>query len=349
MATYRAAICSTTMNPLARYSILATLVSAAFLGITFSAGAAEPAPAKDARPGLFVAVGYGGRRMSSLDGITWQNVQQWAQKGEDDSNNLISIAYGKGKFVAVGGGGWSRDSQAGHVLVTTDGATWREVKKMPFRIAPIMFEGGRFVAGAPDHQVIWSDDGETWNLGAKIEVSKEIPGWAIWFRRGVAGNGTFVFTGNANKDQKTWWCLTTHDGQSVASFATDLPEVKGLAFGAGKFLLTSTDGVHTSPDGKTWKLEPASPTDKLGNVVWTGKEFFLSGKQGTYTSPDGVSWTPFGTKPIPCNVVWSDGKLFIGTGWPGKMWSSTDGQKWTQGLQPLPPMGVNQIVYGVPQ
>jgi len=29
------------------------------------------------------------------------------------------------------------------------------------------------------------------------------------------------------------------------------------------------------------------------------------------------------------------------------MWSSTDGQKWTQGEPVLPVMGVNQIVYGV--
>jgi hypothetical protein len=67
--------------------------------------------------GIYVAVGYGGRRMTSRDGQTWENVTQWADKGADDWNNLIGLAYGKGKFVCVGGGGWSRDTQAGHILV----------------------------------------------------------------------------------------------------------------------------------------------------------------------------------------------------------------------------------------
>lgn len=303
--------------------------------------------AAQGRPGLFVAVGYGGRRMSSHDGINWENVQQWADKGADDSNNLISIAFGKGKFVAVGGGGWSRDTQAGHILVSTDGASWREVKKVAFRVSPILFDGNRFVAGGPNRQLLWSDDGEAWNEGAVVDLPKNLPGWAFWFRRGAAGNGHFLFTGNADKDQKIYWGLTTKDGQTLTSFATDLPVARSLVFGAGKFLLASNDALYTSPDGARWEKETAAPVDQFRDAVWTGNQFFLSAKAGTYTSPDGISWKPLG-KPIPSGVLWSDGKLFIGSGWPGKMFSSVDGVKWTVRQQPMPAMGVNQIVYGVP-
>ena len=310
------------------------------------AGGEQPAaPANHDGKGIFVAVGYGGRRMSSRDGIHWENVQQWADKGADDSNNLISLAYGKGKFIAVGGGGWTRETNAGHILVSTDGAAWREVRKAPFRISPIMFESGRFVAGGPNRQLLWSDDGETWSQGATIELPKDINGF--FFRRGIAGNGVFIFTGNGGKDQKTWWCATSRDGQSITSFAADLPEVRGLAFGAGKFVLMSPDAVFTSVDGKSWNKEAAAPADSFRGIVWTGREFFLAGKQSTYTSADGVTWKPFG-KSISCNPIWSDGSVYIGTGWPGTMWYSTDGQKWTQGEPVLPVMGVNQIVYGVP-
>lgn len=308
----------------------------------------EPSPAKSARQGIFVAVGYGGRRMTSRDGLTWQNVQQWAQKGADDWNNLIGVVYGKGKFVAVGGGGWSLDTQAGHILVSTDGVEWREVKKMQFRVAPILFDGKRFVAGGPNRQLVWSDDGENWSAGAQVELPKELPGWAMWFRKSAACPGTFVFIGNANKDQKTWWCLTTHDGQTVASFAVDLPEVKSVVYGAGKFLLVGPDAVYTSADGQKWNKEPGSPADTFREAIWTGKEFLLNAKQASYTSADGLTWKPQG-KPIPCGLLWSDGSLYLGTSWAGKMYSSIDGLTWTKGEQPKPDMGINQIAYGVPE
>jgi hypothetical protein len=324
---------------LALFSLFALLVP-------IVASADVPAAPKPAGTGLFVAVGYGGRRMSSRNGITWEHVQQWADKGADDSNNLISVVYGKGKFVAVGGGGWSRQTQAGHVLVSTDGAEWREVKKMPFRISPILFDGSRFVAGAPDHQVIWSDDAENWTEGAKAELPKDIPGWAFWFRHAAATKGNFVFVGNADAKQKTWWCLTTHDGKTVASFATDLPPVNSLQFGDGKFLLVSTDALYTSPDGVKWTKGESPPADTFRDVVWTGKEFFLSGKAATYTSPDAVTWKSAG-KPAPCSLLWSDGSLFLGTGWPGRMFHSTDGLKWDRTEPAQPAMGINQIAYGV--
>ncbi|MBC7529655.1 MAG: hypothetical protein H7308_19175 [Chthonomonadaceae bacterium] len=63
-------------------------------------------------PGIFVAVGYGGRRKSSEDGIRWQNDTKWAADGDDDDNCLFSIVFAQGKFVAVGGG-----ASKSHVVV----------------------------------------------------------------------------------------------------------------------------------------------------------------------------------------------------------------------------------------
>ena len=79
--------------------------------------------------------------------------------------------------------------------------------------------------------------------------------------------------------------------------------------------------------------------------MYTGSEFFLSGAKGAYTSADGISWKTFG-KPIPCDVSWSNGSLFIGTVWAGRMWISPDGLKWTRGEAPEPELGINAIVHG---
>ncbi len=121
--------------------------------------------------------------------------------------------------------------------------------------------------------------------------------------------------------------------------------MNSLAFGAGTFLLVSGNAIYTTKDGKAWHKEPAAPADKFRQAVYTGSEFFLSGEKGTYTSADGISWKAFG-KAIPCDVSWANGSLFIGTSWPGKVWTSADGRKWTRGETPKPELGINQIVYG---
>jgi hypothetical protein len=297
--------------------------------------------------GFYVAVGYGGRRMTSTDGKTWENVQQWAEEGKDDWNNLMGLAFGKGKFVCVGGGGWSRDTQAGHILISTDGKEWREVAKYPFRVNPILFMGDRFVAGGPTKQLLWSLDGEKWNEGETVKVPAELPGWAFWFRSGAAGNGIFAFMGNANKDQKTWWCITSHDGQKIDSLSLTAPGTKGLAFGAGKFVAINPDGIFNSPDAQKWEPVSGAPQDELHGLIWAGDRFILTGKAGTYSSPDGTTWKAFG-KPPRGNIVFGDQRGFISTGWPGNMFFSPDGQTWTSAGQPLPGMGVNKVVFGAP-
>jgi len=292
---------------------------------------------------LFVAVGYGGRRMTSTDGQAWENVQQWADKGADDSNNLMGLAFGKGKFICVGGGGWSKETQAGHILASEDGKDWREVAKYPFRVNPVLFLGDRFVAGGPSKQLLWSIDGEKWSEGEAPKLPSDIPGWAFWFRNGVTGNGIFAFMGNAGKDQKIWWCLTTRDGQKIENFSATAPGSRGLAFGNGKFVALNPDGIFTSADTKDWQPVPEAPKDDWKGIVWTGKEFLLSGKTGTFSSPDGTAWKAFG-KGAPGTIVWAGERGYIATGWPGKMFFSADGQTWKSTGQPAPGMGVNKVV-----
>ncbi len=300
-----------------------------------------------AAEGLYVAVGYGGRRMSSKDGITWDNVQQWAEEGKDDSNNLMSLTYGLGKFVCVGGGGWSKDTQAGHILVSTDGKDWREVAKYPFRVNPVLFQEKLFVAGGPSKQLLWSADGEQWQEGETLKLPEGIPSWAFWFRGGAAGNGLFVFVGNANKDQKTLWCLTTRDGKTIESFTTGIPSIKGLAFGGGKFVVAGNDGLYTSVDGKSWERAAGSPTEEMTGVIATDKGLLATSKTTLYTSSDALGWSSIGQAP-PGTLVCATDHGMISTGWPGKMFFSKDGRKWETAPQAAPNLAVNKVVYGAP-
>ena len=288
----------------------------------------------------WVAVGYGGRRMISQDGVKWEITAEWAEKGGDDSNNLMGLVYGLGKFVAVGGGGFSKDKQGGHILVSTDGRTWREVHKDAFRVNPVVFGGSRFVAGGPNRTLLWSADGEKWTPGAQVKADG-FPGYAMWFRNGAFGNGTFVFMGEGGAKKEFYWCIASKDGTD-ASFRRDLPQLRGLAFGAGTFVAVGTGVIVTSTDGKEWAKQERAADEKLDWIQWTGKEFLCGGGKTTLASTDGKSWKPSPLKPQG-KSLWTDGTRFITSSWPGKMSFSPDGKTW-QNSPPLTPNGINKVV-----
>jgi len=287
----------------------------------------------------WVAVGYGGRRMISHDGVQWEITAEWAEKGGDDSNNLMGLAYGLGKFVAVGGGGFSKDQQGGHILVSKDGREWKEVHSEPFRVNPVVFSGNRFVAGGPERTLLFSDDGEKWTKGAQV-AADGFPGWAMWFRNGAYGNGTFVFMGEGGAKKEFYWCIASKDGTD-ASFRKDLPQLRSLVFGNGVFVAVGDGVIVTSRDGKEWAKEERAG-DKLDWILWTGKEFLCGGGKTTLSSADGTTWEARDFK-AQGKPMWTDGTRFITSSWPGKMAFSADGKTWRQS-PPLTPNGINKVV-----
>jgi hypothetical protein len=288
----------------------------------------------------WVAVGYGGRRMISNDGLKWEITAEWAEKGGDDSNNLMGLVYGLGKFVAVGGGGFSKDKQGGHILVSKDGREWKEVHSESFRVNPIVFSGKRFVVGGPERTLLFSDDGEKWTKGAQVKP-EGFPVYAMWFRNGAFGNGTFVLMGEGGAKKEFYWCITSKDG-TEASFRRDLPQLRGLAFGAGTFVAVGAGIIVTSTDGKEWAKQERTAEEKLDWIQWTGKEFLCGDGKSTLVSIDGKAWKPSPFKPQG-KPLWTDGTRFITSSWPGKMVYSPDGKTWQNSL-PLTPNGINKVV-----
>ncbi|MBX9677793.1 MAG: hypothetical protein K2X38_03435 [Gemmataceae bacterium] len=289
--------------------------------------------------GVFVGVGYGGRRIVSRDGKEWKIAAEWAEKGGDDSNNLMSVVYGKGKFVAVGGGGAGATGK-GHILVSTDGEAWKEVHTAKFRIHPVLFGEGRFVAGGPGRNFLVSHDGETWKEGAKFTEPK-----ASHFRHGAFGNGRFVFLGNAGGNSPVTWVATTKDGETLEHLAIDLPRVRGLTFADGKFVAVGPDGMRmTSADGKTWKRFDAEEKDEFAWIVRAGDRFVCGGGKKTYQSRDGEKWERWLVR-IPCEVKSVTESMWVGTTWPGQMWHSEDGKTWVR-AKTAPPNGINEVTFG---
>src|SRR4051812_17968192 len=208
---------------------------------------------------LWLAVGYGGRRMIFTHGRTWEITAEWAQPGGDDGNNLMSAVFAQGKFVVVGGGGGGATG-AGHILVSKDGREWTENYKDKARINPVVFGGGRFVVGMssyPSGRLMWSTDAEKWNDGAKIGTKG-----LTHFRGGAFGNGVFVLTGNAGGNGGVSWAIVSPDGEKITSERNDLPGQGRIVFGGGHFVMmmgNSNAGLIRSKDGVSW--EPVAMLD----------------------------------------------------------------------------------------
>lgn len=305
------------------------------LTFAFSSTFVVPTVAEDS---VWVAVGYGGRRMISTDGKTWKITAEWAQPGKDDSNNLMGLIHAQNKFIAVGGGGGGKTG-GGHVLISTDGEAWREVWKAPGRINPIVYGDGRFVVGGPRKQMYWSTDGEDWTPGARLEDRR-----CSHFRQGAYGNGVFVITGNNGGNSPAWIC-TTKDGRTVSDFTFDIPNIRGLTFADGKFVIVGEGVRIVSTDGIDWQQTGLQESERLTWVIHTGSEFLCGGGKNLYSSTDGVHWVedPRRFRGTP---KWTDGTRFISTSWPGKMFYSSDSGKTWQAANKLTANGINRVVEG---
>lgn len=305
----------------------------------------------NASDGLFVAVGYGGRRISSTDGAHWENDQRWSDESKDDDNVLFNIAFGFDRFIAVGGG-----ARVGHILSSQDGITWKSLGDWKGRVATIAFGGGtvpnRMVAGH-DSQLLVSTDGEQFTPGAKLPI----PG-SIRARRSAFGSGEggsrFVIIGDVDHavlGRRVSWRAATEDGISLQSIAVDSAPASDIAYGSGHFVVVGPDGlIESSHDGQNWQRRASEPDANFSHVTWTGTRFIATGAASTWSSSDAITWSREKSH-IPGSVGWGrepGHPLGIGFAWDGHLLSSRDFIEWKRvPLSPGP--SFQAVAFGRPK
>lgn len=278
--------------------------------------------------------------MLSTNGLDWTITEEWEVGGGDNSNNLMSAVFAQGKFVAVGGGGGG-PTAGGHVLVSTDGRTWKETWKAKNRVNPIVFGGDRFVVGGPDRSLYWSLDAETWTPGGKLTDRV-----ATHFRVGAYGDGKFVFVGNRGGNSASW-AAVSKNGETIDGFRQEIPGHGRIVFAFGKFYMLSSHSeaaLLASSNGLDWEPVSVAEGAVFSWLVYTGREVFVGDWRKAFRSENGTDWKPLEITNQG-GVVWSDGKRFIATGWPGKMSFSADGKTW-QKSPPMTDNGINVVVHG---
>ncbi len=297
--------------------------------------------------GLFVAVGYGGRRISSRDGAIWDNDQRWSDVVADDDNVLFNIAYGLGRFIAVGGG-----AKIGHIVTTRDGKEWTELPQVKGRVATIVFANSghagaaRFIAGH-DSELLWSSDGEHFQQGQKLDFKG-----SVHARKSACGDTEAGYMTVIIGDVDLWsekrrvsWRAATADGETWVSQTLETLEVRGIAYGAGHFVVVGPKGlIEQSHDGQNWMRCEIGTDGDFQSVIWSGSTFIAKGRE-TWTSPDGLAWTKE-EKTLPCEPVFGrEGLSGIGVSWGGNLFFSPDLRVWKKAAIPAGP-SLNAAVWG---
>ncbi len=256
-------------------------------------------------PAFFFAVGYGGRRLTSLDGHVWQNDHSDVAHGGDDDDLLRDACFGHGVYLAVGG------SRVGRMLTTTDGVDYSQFTDDRGWLGGCAFGNGMFVAVGSDRSIRSLDDGVTWT-----DPTTQRVGGLNWQARDLAfGAGRFVAAGDHGLS-------TSIDG--VAWSTPTGPSMEHVAFGRGIWIALGDGSRGRSTDGVHWTFEGGGGRD----VVFDGERFVSVGGFGVQTSSDGVAWQQ---QPGPGQELVAYGRgVYVGATWSNRRRASNDLVGWSE-------------------
>jgi hypothetical protein len=238
-------------------------------GLTWSAAAQPPElRARDLTfaHGLFVAVGErdkalgdGGYR--TVGGVViCEPGEEWTAAAETECS-LAGIAYGAGRFVAVG--------NCGEVLTSEDGRQWREVSSgADWELRDVAYGAPGFVAfGSWGPRVGFSVDGVSWTWREVMMEGEQRELWAAAW-----GNDRYVIVGVGS-------ILVSYDGQTWEQVRSDaFGELSDVTFAHGRFVaIGSCGGLFSSVDGRTWRIHAAEVGMQLRGVTFGADSFVITG------------------------------------------------------------------------
>jgi len=276
----------------------------------------------------FVAIGSGGKILTSPDGIVWTSISI------SYTSTLSSIAYSGTIYVAHGNG----DT----LLTSTDAAQWTiRTTGYTNQIRSSCWARNNFIAVGDSGIIINSMDGITWEKNTS-PASRTLSS-VLW-------NGkTFCAVGD------TGTVLASSDGLAWSLKSTEPhPKLHSIIWGNNLFVALGESGsVYTSPDGLAWTNRTSGTTTLLNEVTWNGAKYVAIGTNGPIiTSPNGMDWNiPILNFPdqLQLHTVAGNSTQFIalgktydnGQGIWRYIYSSPDGVSWTSKIHGVESSSVN--------
>ncbi|NDZ11485.1 hypothetical protein C7T35_01435 [Variovorax sp. WS11] len=179
----------------------------------------------------------------------------------------------------------------------------------------------------------------TWASGAGMPVGSEVAG--------IYAAGKFVFVG--------FKIATSTDGETFVERTVPVVlsgALSALAHATAGFVAIATDYIIHSADGETW-TQTGTTLGGFDNqprcLASNGTTYvIINGNRVPYVSTDGATWAlrfmPTGTgsnfKHLACS-----GSLFLATCFDGSVFTSPDGDTWTEQTA-LPTSSNDDLLYG---
>ena len=322
--------------------------------------------------GIFVTAGGGvngqGGIWSSTNGISWVRTHQLNQ-GSDD---VISFAYGNGRFVGV--------TLFGRVCISTNGTNWSEQGAFP-RLLRITFGGGKFVGYdrvSFGDSIYSSTNGVAWvNHYTTSFQSSDVafangrvvlvaPGftststnWQTWANQFpfpaslyavvgtsnlfvTVGNGGAIFTSTNGFDWQSR--MQSPLGSQNAGYSST-----AVAYGQDRFIVPTTylggPGPYlASTNGSDWSVHEWPEPSAVRDVIFAGGRFVAVGPGPVFVSTNATQWQ---SRQLPVadnlgGITYGNGR-YVAVGSGGSAYRSSDAATWT-----THPVGssMNDVAYG---
>jgi hypothetical protein len=283
-------------------------------------------------------------RADALDNWTAGQVNTNTTTSGIRAFSLASIAYGNGRYVAVGS---HTGSDFGIIQTSEDGKNWTicgdgdaQFPSMIYDLYNVTYGNGTFVAVGWDYfggqNLYSSTNGINWASHTNADVSN--------FYGVTYGGGLFVAVGDG---VTPWTSISTNrniytspDGivwtrRNSGAPAGSVHSIMAVTYGAGRYVAIDDSGyIYTSTLGTTWTrnlISGNSSISSYGYVNFCNGLFMALVNTGTnLTSTDGLSWSPMAkdVTNVFSRVIYANGIYVALSG--ANVFTSMNGTNWFQ-------------------
>lgn len=246
----------------------------------------------------------------------------WSPVVSGTTRSLWSVAFGGGRFVAVG--------ENGTIVTSNDGTTWitRSAGTTAWLVG-VAYGNDQFVAVGDKGVVLTSNDGLTWSArssGTTERLNGIAYGNGMWLAVGENGSAVTSLDGNN-------WTVVPH---TVRGWANALSGwLHGVCFAYGQFVATGERGhiVRMAGTGYFANASVVTPVH-LEAVAFARHQFVAVGDGLVLTSRDAATWSGR-TGPRGLRALTFFNNTFVAATSDGAIFTSPDSMAWVGRSAPL--------------